>query len=204
MSDYYLDPRQNIEAHLSKIFQDIAAKSSARRIKEKMGKDIDKEIGRIFKLVAVLLENQRSNTASTPKDLAPHIAVPWETWNNYKGVKRYRKRKSAKLGHSKWFVYSGELQSRLSSVSSKSILSVVGNTEVTTNLKNNIINVKMFPAKTFPQPLFEKYFGDILGQKNLTKLLNKKLRYRSLIGPAFASFLQDILPEIMRRSLRSL
>lgn len=209
MSDeiYRIDITQNIEAQLNKALVAIATKKTVKRIQDKVGKDVDKEISRVFRYMAVMLLAQRLNASAAPKEIKPYVPIPWESYNIPANpyVQKYRKRKKRLLGHTQSFVYKQELVEDFQSINTNQVLDAAGRTRISVTKNKKFVTLNLLPDTNFSRTRYEDNFTEVFNdEKTWRKLKNRRNRYRSLVGPYFAYFLDQKLPDIIRKSLRSL
>ena len=207
--EYKIDVKKNVELQFNKALQDIVARRTTEVIKAKVVKDIDREMGKIFQRLAVWLTSQRSNAASAPEQIRPYLSAPWILY-----APNYRTAKRKKTGHSKWFIhgfpsgsdreYEDQLVDELNNIYSGEVMDVVGQSQAVLRRNKSGITIKMLPSVRFSINNFERNFDEYLSEIAMSKLQNRKARYRALIGPAFAYFLDKRIPEIVTNSLRKI
>lgn len=207
--EYRIDAKKNVELQFNQALQDIVIRRTAERIREKVTKDIDREMGKIFQQLANWLTNQRSNSASAPEQLKPYLPTPWIAY-----APKYRSAKRRRTGHSKWFIHGfpsattrqdeEQLHEELSNIDSYDVANVVGKSQAVVRRDKSGVTIKMLPSARFSINKFENRFDDYLSEIAMYKLQNRKKRYRALVGPAFAHFLDQRIPEIVTNSLRKL
>lgn len=200
---YKLNITQDIEDQLVKIFKTVARKHVAAKLRQKLRTNINYAISNSFKQIVLLLMKQPSNASNAPRILQPYIKTPWNSYNISRNhyVIAYRRKKRREKGHTRSFIYDEHLIAAFNSISRADVLEVTGTTKTTLSKDHRLITLSMLEETGPPTDYYEEAFEELLDEEMMRKLKNRINRYRSLVGPYFAYFLDQRVPAIIRKSL---
>lgn len=198
----------DINIQFQEAIQDIFARRTAESVAARVAKVIDREVSKVFYYTAIdIFQNSFG-------DIAPYTG----TWRQYS--KKYSVRKLHAAGHLDWFKFGeygstgkgktsatyarqGEKQlgDELFGISQQDVLDDVGQTQVSISRDKKTIRVSVAPRLRFSKANMERQFTDLLNERTIAKLQNRKRAYRALIGPEFMFMLNQRIPDAVDASL---
>lgn len=190
----------NIFGQLESAFRDIFARKTFEDVQRRVNKAVDREIGNIFKNIAVNIYSGSEFQAIRP------YAGRWKSYS-----RKYRQRKLRKLGHLLWFKYEARVPSRsgepwlsqeLYAITPSSVLNRVGSTRTVISKDQKKIIIQVAPNVRVRSKGMETDFSSLYSERAMRKLQNRRRAYRALIGPSFEYILTDRIPQLVSRSLR--
>lgn len=174
---------------------DVLRTRVLRNVRRVLGLEIDREMTKLFRFLSSQMQG-----GSNFSILNPYLPRRWTKY-----TKDYSKKKTAQVGHLRWFNLTGELASELRGVSETRFLRGIGQTRVSITRDRSRIQARIAPKLVLRRNDLETdlYGRGLLSRSSWVKLLGKKNRYRALMGPAFQYFIQQRIPAVLRRVLRT-
>lgn len=189
----------NILAQFTDIFQDIFARRTLAAVKDRVNTAVDRELSQVLKRIS------RNILSQDFSETDPYLPKAWKRYS-----RGYAKMKYKRVGYLDWFRFGYRIRSRageppltseLASISNAAVLESIGETVTKVSRDKKKISISVAPRVSITANNMERELGDILDDRTMKKLQNRKRAYRALLGPEFIFMLNERIPQLVERSL---